>query len=244
MSAPLALIDSATIAQIKSLCADFKTRYFLQPTEFSHPQMWYGAKDIYDRYTADTRASSWFQGLITDATAADLEALGALADPAGDGYQFCLIRSLQIALLGAALDRDRAYQAVSPAIPAWFRAAGWDIPADWRCEIRAANETFLALASPGPRVQARQDAAIAASAAALAQLHPCRSCSKYFRLSESADGDHCSAACSADGPPYSAVPLGLEQPRPATAAEWLAFNGTRAPSRPASPQPRSLQEGS
>jgi hypothetical protein len=248
LSAPMGVLDSTVAAQITDLCAAFKKRYILQPPEFSHPRHWYGAKDIYDDYSAGLRASSWFQGLITSAHRLDLEGLGSLADPEGDGYQFCMIRCLQFALLEAALRRDRAYQPVSPAIPAWFRAAGWDIPADWRCEVRAANEAFLA----------RQDAAIAASLAAAVRpvtppslveiardeakrgiydIRPCRSCSNYFRSTESADGDHCSAACSAHCPPYSAVLLGMEQPRPATAAEWMAFNGSRAPTPPASPRP-------
>jgi hypothetical protein len=225
LSAPMGVLNSVVMKQITDLCAAFAARYNLQPPEFSHPRHWYGAKDIYDDYSAGLRGSSWFQALITSAHHLDLEGLGSLAvaPPHGDGYQFCMIRCLQFALLEAALRRDRAYKDVSPAIPAWFRAAGWDIPADWHCEIRAANETFLA----------RQDAALAA--AARSDLHPCRSCSTYFRLSESADGDHCSAVCSTNCPPYSAVPPGLEQPRPATNAEWMAFNGTRAPSPPASP---------
>jgi hypothetical protein len=236
MSAPLDVLNSAVIAEIKALCAAFADRYALQPPEFSSYRHWYAFEDMYNDYTAGTRASSWFQGLITSAHRLDLEGLNSLADIRGCGYQFCLIRSLQFALLRAALDRDRTYQAVSPAIPAWFRAAGWDIPADWRCEIRAANEAFLA----------RQDAAIAAASppVALSELRPCRSCPTYFRMSQSADGDHCSAACSANCPPYSAVLLGMEQPRPATAAEWMAFNGSRAPTPPASPRLGATAAGS
>lgn len=76
---------------------------------------------------------------------------------------------------------------------------------------------------------------------------PCRSCSKTFLFWESADGDHCSADCSANCPPYSAVLLGMEQPRAATDEEWMAFtegccdtsvsrlNGTRSEPRPESP---------
>ena len=234
MSAPLTIIDSQVIKQITDLCAAFHRRYVLQPPEFSHPHHWYAFKDIYDDYSAGVRASGWFQGLISSRHVhhLDLAGLNALADPEGDGYQFCMIRCIQFALLDAVLRRDRAYLTVSPAIPRFFREAGWDVPADWNCEIQVANEEFLA----------RQDAAIRATLeaaeaaeAAEAQLHPCRSCATYFRLSESADGDHCSADCSSNCPPYSAVPPGLEQPRPATAAEWMAFNGTRAPTPPPSP---------
>lgn len=71
----------------------------------------------------------------------------------------------------------------------------------------------------------------------LDQYRPCRSCSAYFDMRQSADSDHCSAACSANCPPYSAVPVGIEPMRPATAEEWMAFNGTRAPTPPASPTP-------
>jgi hypothetical protein len=222
MSVPLAIIDSQVLKELRAFCAAFHQRYIMQPPEFSHPRHWYGVKDIYDDYSAGIRRSGWFQALLTSAQELDLAGLDSLAvaPPTGDGYQFCMIRCIQFALLEAALARDRAYQSVSPAIPRYFRGVGWDVPADWHCEIQASNETFLA----------RQDAAIAAS------LHPCRSCSTYFRMSESADGDHCSAACSADCPPYSAVPAGLEQPRPATAAEWLAFNGTEAPQAPPSPR--------
>jgi hypothetical protein len=156
MSAPLGVIDSAVIKQITTLCTAFKNRYALQSPEFSHPHYWYGAKDIYDDYSAGMRTSSWFEALITSAHHLDLAGLDSLAvcrEIDGDGYQFCMVRCLQFALLEAALARDRAYQTVSPAIPAWFRAAGWDIPATWNCEIRADNEAFLA----------EQDATIAAS---------------------------------------------------------------------------------
>ena len=82
--------------------------------------------------------------------------------------------------------------------------------------------------------------------APLNDYRPCRSCSAYFRMSQSADGDHCSADCSQDAPPYSAVPVGMQQMRPATNAEWMAFtegccstfverlNGTHASASPIS----------
>jgi len=219
-SPPLAIIDSQVLKELRAFCAAFHQRYVLQPPEFSHPRHWYGAKDMYDDYSVGIRSSGWFKALITSAQELDLAGLNSLADPEGDSYQFCMIRCIQFALLEAALTRDSAYQPVSPAIPRYFRGVGWDVPASWNCEIQASNETFLA----------RQDAAIAAS------LHPCRSCSTYFHMSESADGDHCSADCSADCPPYSAVPPGLEKPRPASAAEWLAFNGTHASTPPPSPR--------
>jgi hypothetical protein len=238
MSAPLGVIDSQVIKQITDLCAAFHRRFIMQPPEFSHPRHWYAFKDIYDDYSAGIRASSWFQGLTTSAHSLDLAGLNSLADPEGDGYQFCMIRCLQFALLETALRRDRAYLSVSPAIPRFFREAGWDVPADWNCEIKAAASPPLRVQAANEEFLARQDAAITASQA---QLHPCRSCATYFRLSESADGDHCSADCSADCPPYSAVPPGLEQPRPATAAQWMAFNGTRAPTPPPSPPLALLQ---
>lgn len=162
-SPPLAIIDSQVLKGLRDFCAAFQKRYSMQPPEFSDPRGWYGAKDIYDDYSAGIRSCGWFKALLTSAQELDLAGLDSLADPSGDGYQFCMIRCIQFALLKAALARDRAYQPVSPAFPRYFRGVGWDVPAHWNCEIQASNEEFLALASPGPRVQAHQDASLAAA---------------------------------------------------------------------------------
>ena len=152
MSASQLIMDAARMDSLRDFCAGFAARYSLQPPEFAHPQTWYRFKNIYERYSASIRSSDWFQRLITDATSADLDAFATLADQDEDGYQFCMIRCLQFALLGAALQRDEALESVSTAIPVWFRGQGWHIPADWVCEVRAANDAYLT----------RQDAALAA----------------------------------------------------------------------------------
>ena len=154
-SPPLVIIDPQVLQELISFCATFKRRYMLQPPEFSHPRHWYGAKDIYDDYSAGIRSAPWFQALLTGGTEADMVTLDSLVTTTSDGYQFCMIRCIQFALLETALARDRAYQPVSPAIPRYFRRANWDVPATWNCEIQADNEAFLA----------RQDAAIATAAA-------------------------------------------------------------------------------
>ena len=66
-----------------------------------------------------------------------------------------------------------------------------------------------------------------------ADLSPCRSCSKYFRTSQSADGYHCSSDCSESCPPFSACIT--QQPTAATKAEWDTFVSYNPSSRAVSP---------
>lgn len=162
MTAPASIVTPQVLADLRAFCEAFQRRYALQPPEFSHPQSWYGAKDIYDTYSAGIRRADWFQSLITGASSADLAALDSLAlrrDIDGDGYQFCMIRCMQFAILEIALARDQAGQTVSAAIPRYFRDLGWGVPPTWTCEIQADNEAFLA----------RQDAALAATPTQIAE---------------------------------------------------------------------------
>jgi len=151
----MAIINSQVLTDLRDFCATFKRRHALQPPEFSHPRTWYRVKDIYDDYSVGIRRVLWFEALLTNGTTADLAALNSLADIDGDGYQFCMIRCMQFAILDAALARDQAGQTVSAAIPRYFRDLGWGVPPTWTCEIQADNEAFLA----------RQDAALAATPA-------------------------------------------------------------------------------
>lgn len=142
-----------TPERLREFCAGFAARYALQPPEFSSPRGWYGAQDIYKRYASDLLNEEWFETLIASATDAELETLNSLTVD-GQGYQFCMIRHIQLTLLERSSSRDARHEPVSAAIPTWFRRQQWGLPADsWNCEIVAANDVFLA----------QQDAALAAT---------------------------------------------------------------------------------
>ena len=74
--------------------------------------------------------TEWFRKMVFRATAADLDALEAIKN--GDGLTDCMVHCIQDHMLQQATKIWKGgHPYVSAAIPAWFRAHGWDVPAGW-----------------------------------------------------------------------------------------------------------------
>ena len=130
------IITDAVRGEIADFCRAFATRYMMQPPEFTDPRYLDGFADLYERSVGgrtNPTETGWYARLITSATAADLDALTAAFDTT-DSYATCMQRFVLRQLLRAAYERDQAGMEVAPALPAWYRAAGWGMPADWNCE--------------------------------------------------------------------------------------------------------------
>ena len=138
------------ITAIRTACKEFaaRLRYYEggDPINLLNPSIWYTMQRVYGLQFADIQHTDWFRSLLRHSTVADLDALNFLAEGAS-GIHAYMIRSLQASLLKCAYERDQTHKSVSVAIPVWFRDAkdcDTVVPANWYCEIRAANKAFLA----------------------------------------------------------------------------------------------------
>lgn len=131
-------------AQLQKWLSAFRTRYGLQPPEFTEISAALGP--FRDMYRDDTniigRSSSapnplkthWFDQMLSSATPADLVSIEEAVQPALCPYNKAYLRVLQYELLTRARDMDSNHWPVSPAIPVWFRDRGWRVPPNWHAE--------------------------------------------------------------------------------------------------------------
>jgi hypothetical protein len=136
----------AAAADIHVWLDAFKTRYMLQPPEFTEISNVLGY--FRDMYRDETQIigrlsgarnpvdSAWFAELIERGSKADLDDLEVVCEPAASSFNKAYLRFLQHELLTVALAKDKRGDTVSPAIPAWFRAKGWRVPVDWHTDRR------------------------------------------------------------------------------------------------------------
>jgi hypothetical protein len=111
------------------------------PPEFTDLLSMTGFADLYSRdidvLCKNPVNEPWFARLRAEATADDLTAIETALEPkCGNAFHLAYTRFLQGRLLNGAHAADKRGEQVSPAIPAWFRAAGW-IPSTavkWSCE--------------------------------------------------------------------------------------------------------------
>ena len=160
------IITDAVRGEIADFCRAFATRYMMQPPEFTDPRYLGGFGDLYARSVGGRTnpiETGWYARLITSATAADLDALTAAFDTT-NSYATCMQRFVLRQLLRAAYERDQAGMEVAPALPTWYRAAGWGMPADWNCERPAPLPlaralTIAAVGADGEPISSRPAAA-------------------------------------------------------------------------------------
>jgi hypothetical protein len=134
------LMTNDAEAAIRAFVVSFSARRFMTAPEFSSPRSWYAFRDQYEQdYGGQLHPirTQWFADMVRRATAADMDTLDSMRTglpPQGggvDGFMICMIRCIQQNLLEKAYDQWETTRGGSPAIPTWFRAQGWVIPAEW-----------------------------------------------------------------------------------------------------------------
>jgi hypothetical protein len=131
-----AIITTSVSDGIAKFCNEFHRRWFHQPPEFSEPThpRFVASWDLYDKPVKGTHLaeSSWYNQVLNNATASDLDAMTNAFDTLECRYATAFKLYLLNRLLNDAYARAKTDNPASRAIPAWFRSKGWKgIPDDW-----------------------------------------------------------------------------------------------------------------